>query len=394
MAHGHLSRGADKCPGVFSAPLLKACGKDVQWCRRQRLLTPCRLGLALTATCASQRVAPLADLHCGVKALLGTPIPYKAFSKQVAPPRFADCARTMPERLMREMPLTVRGCETGGAVSACRRIVRQDGRAWALHDGLREVLPGRFKTVQPAAVEFPTPMDLLCDAPTTGVLPPDTTNAQTFLPEPASLRESGLVAARGYGELPYGRPGQEAGGFVRIRAQAGMHPQVLEAWRDDGTRGRSLRQQPLQTIHAKLPQRQRVARVVQWPVAGRPLGLRLSFRWTRRTKRCCSVRTNLPSHRSPGEGSWRAYQWRGHVEGLLKAWKSYAKVQAFDTAQPPLVEGGLGTAMAAAALQRFLAPMPPLRAEGPMATRQGAMCALHVVGTLVEAVKRGALAGV
>jgi hypothetical protein len=35
-------------------------------------------------------------------------------------------------------------------------------------------------------------MDLLCDAPTTVVLTPDTTNEQAFLPEPASLRTSAL----------------------------------------------------------------------------------------------------------------------------------------------------------------------------------------------------------
>ena len=38
----------------------------------------------------------------------------------------------------------------------------------------------------------------------------------------------------------------------------------------------------------------------------------------------------------------------------------------------------MGTALAAAARKRFVAPMTQLRMDGPMATRKGAMGALHV----------------
>ena len=58
-----------------------------------------------------------------------------------------------------------------------------------------------------------------------------------------------------------------------------------------------------------------------------------------------------------------------------------------------LVEGLMWTAIAAAALTRFLAHMPPLLAEVPMSTRKVAMCALHVLGDLVEALKRGDVVG-
>ena len=393
MDHGHLSMVADKFQWVFSEPLLNACGKDVKFCRRQRLLTPFRLGLALTATCASQRVETIADLHCGFNALFGTTITYKAFYNQVAKSHFADFARTRTERLISEMPLKVLGFEKGRAFSEFRHIVIQDGSSFAIHDGLREVFPGRFKTVRPAAVELHTTMDLLCDAPTTVVLTPDTTNEQTFLPEPASLRDSVLLADRGYVDLHYLRHVQEAGGFFLIRAKAGMNPQVLEAFREDGTRLGSLRNKPLQTIHANLPKRQRVELVVQWHVDGGPLCLRLIFSGNRRTKSFCSFLTNLPSHRYPLEVICRAYKWRWQVELLFKEWKSYANLHAFDTANPTLVEGLIWTAIAAAALKRFLAHMAQLLAEVPMSTRKVAMCAIHVLGALVEALKHGDVAG-
>src|SRR5215467_324817 len=218
MDHGQLSMVADKFQWVFSEALLNACGTDVKFCRRQRVITPFRLGLALTATCASQHVETIADFHCGFNALFGTTVTYKAFYNQVAKPHFAAFARTMTERLVSDMTLKVLGFKRGKAFAEFRHIIIQDGSSFAIHDGWREVFPGRFKVVKPAAVALHTTMDLLCDAPTTVVLTPDTTSEQAFLPEPPSLRASLLLADRCYLDLHYMRRVQDEGGFFLIRA--------------------------------------------------------------------------------------------------------------------------------------------------------------------------------
>jgi len=383
----------DKFQWVFSESLLNACGKDVKFCRRQRVITPFRLGLALTASCASQRVETIADFHCGFNALFGTTITYKAFYKQVAKPHFAEFARTMTERLISDMTLKVLGFDKGRAFTEFRHIILQDGSSFAIHDGLREVFPGRFKAIKPAAVELHTTMDLLCDAPTTVVLTPDTANEQAFLPEPASLRASLLLADRGYIDFHYLRRVQDAGGFFLIRAKAGMNPQVVEAFREDGKRLRSLRNKPLKAISAKLPKRQRVELVVQWQVDAQPLRLRLIISWNRRTKEFCYLVTNLPAPRYPLDMICRAYKWRWQVELLFKEWKSYANLHAFDTANPVIVEGLIWAAIAAAALKRFLAHMTQLLIEVPISTRKVAMCAVHVLGGIVQALKTRDVAG-
>src|SRR2546426_4401784 len=393
MDHGQLSMVADKFQWVFAEALLNACGKDVKFCRRQRIITPFRLGLALIATCASQRVETIADFHCAFNALFGTTITYKAFYNQVAKSHFADFARTMAERLISDMTLQVLGFEKGHAFAEFRHIILQDGSSFAIHDGLREVFPGRFKVVKPAAVELHTTMDLLCDAPTTVVLSPDTTSEQTFVPEPTSLRACVLLADRGYIDLHYLQRVQDAGGFFLIRAKAGMNPQVVEAFREDGKRGRSLRNKPLKAIHAKLPKRQRVELVVEWQVEERPLRLRLLISWNRRTKEFCYLLTNLPAQRYPLDMIYRAYKWRWQVELLFKEWKSYANLHAFDTENPAIVEGLIWTAIAAAALKRFLAYMTQLLAQVPMSTRKVAMCAVHVLGDIVRALQSGDVAG-
>src|SRR5712691_4696775 len=313
MDHGQLSMVAEKFQWVFSEPLLNACGTEAKFCRRQRIITPFRLGLALTATCASQPVETLADVHRGFHAFWGTTITYNAFSNQVAKSRFADFARTMTARLIGDMTLKVLGLTKGRAFAELRHLVLQDGSSFAIHDGVREVFPGRCKVVKPAAVERHTTMDLLCDTPTTVVLTPDTTNAQAFLPEPASLRASVLLADRGSLDLHSMRRVQEAGGFLLIRAKAGMHPQVVEAFREDDTRLRSLRNKPLKTIHATLPKRQRVALGVTWQVEAHALRLRLLISWNRRTQEFCSVLTHLPAKRSRLDMLYRAYTWRWQV---------------------------------------------------------------------------------
>lgn len=392
MDHGQRSMVADKFQWVFSAPLLNACGTEAKFCRRQRIITPFRLGLALTATCASQPVETLADFQRGFNALWGTTITYKAFYNQVAKPHFADFARAMTSRLIGDMTLKVLGFAKGRAFAEFRHIVIQDGSSFAIHDGLREVFPGRFKLVKPAAVELHTTMELLCDAPTTVVLTPDTTNAQAFLPEPASLRGSLLLADRGYLDLHSMCRVQDAGGFFLIRAKAGMNPQVVEAFREDGIRLRALRNKPLKAIHAKLPKRQRVELAVEWQVEERPLRLRLLISWNRRTKEFCYLLTNLPAQRYHLDMIYRAYKWRWQVELLFKEWKSYANLHAFDTENPAIVEGLIWTAIAAAALKRFLAHMTQLLTAVPMSTRKVAMCAVHVLGGIVQALKTGDVA--
>ena len=393
MEHGQLSMVADKFPWVFAEALLNACGKEAKLCRRQRVMTPFRLGLALTATCARQRVETIADCHGGFTALFGTPVPSKAFYNQVAKPQGADCARTMTERLVSAMTRKVRGVAQGHLFGAFRHSGIQAGSPFALPEGLREVCPGRFKVVKPAAVELHTTMDRLCDAPTTVVFTPDTTSAQAFLPEPAALRASLLFADRGYGDWPSLRRGQDAGGFFVLRAKAGMNPSILEALREDGPRLRSLRNKPLQVIHAKLPKRQRVARVGQWQGDARPLCLRLIISGNRRTKECCSLLTTLPAPRYPLDMICRAYQWRWQVALRFKEWKSYANLHGFDTTNAAIVEGLLGIAMAAAGLKRCLAHMPPRLVDVPRSTRKVAMCAVPVLGDMVRALKTGDVAG-
>jgi hypothetical protein len=245
MEHGHLSMVADQCQWVCSEPLRNTCGPEAPFGRRQRLITPLRLGLALTTTCASQAGETSAACPCAFHTFGGTTIRAHAFYNHVATPQFAAFARPMAARLIRAMTLQGLGGETGHAWSELRPMLLQDGSSCAIHDDWLAVLPGRVKGVQPAAGALPTTRDLLGDAPTTVGLLPDTAKAQAFLPEPAALRDSVLLADRGSVDLHYLRRVQDEHGFLLIRTKAGIHPQVVEAWREDGKRLQALRNSPV-----------------------------------------------------------------------------------------------------------------------------------------------------
>jgi hypothetical protein len=314
MDPGQLSMVADKFPWVFSDALLNACGKEAQLCRRQRVITPFRLGLARTATCASPRVDTLAAFHRGFHALFATTMTDNAFSNPLATPHCAPCMGTMASRLSGDMTLKVLGGEKGRACAAFRHMVMQDGRSCALHDAWRAVLPGRVKGITPAAGARHTTMDWRCAAPTTVVLTPDTARAQPFFPEPAARRARLLLADRGSLDLYSRRRVQAEGGSCIRRAKAGLHPQVVEAWRADGLRLRALRTKPRKVLHATRPTRHRVALVVVGQVEEHPLRLRRRISGNRPTQACCYVWTNLPAKRSHLDLISRAYQGRWQVE--------------------------------------------------------------------------------
>jgi hypothetical protein len=93
-----------------------------------------------------------------------------------------------------------------------------------------------------------------------------------------------------------------------------MKPQVVEAWREDGTRLRSLRNKPLTVSHTTRPKRQRVELVVAWQLEAPPLRLRLLISGNRQTQEVCSLVTHLPATRYRLAMISRAYTWRWQGE--------------------------------------------------------------------------------
>ena len=159
-------------------------------------LTPYRMVMTLMALFAGTRVESLVDLQRGFNALFGYAMDYKPFYDQLAKREFATFMRETARRLLETLVIRVLGVAPGGAFSEFRRIVIQDGSSFAIKDALKEVFPGRFKKVKPAAVELHTTLDLLDESLSKVTLTADTASERAALPKASSLG----------GCLAYGRP--------------------------------------------------------------------------------------------------------------------------------------------------------------------------------------------
>ena len=300
--------------------------------------------------------------------------------------------------LLETLVIRVLGVAPGGAFSEFRRIVIQDGSSFAIKDALKEVFPGRFKKVKPAAVELHATLDLLDESLSKVTLTADTASERAALPKASSLGGCLLMADRGYFDRDYLLELTEVGASFVIRAPKGLNPKVLEAFDAQGRRIPKFVGKPLKTL--RFAKRGAVDLRVRWKVQGQFLECRLIVTWNSSTREFQYLATNLPPERYSVYEVAKAYRLRWQVELLFKEWKSYANrdymdviafgryrtnLHAFDTQNPAIVEGLIWAAISAAALKRFLAHTAQVVAGVETSTRKVAMCAVHFLHDILRA---------
>ena len=389
MDRQQLTMMANKFQSVFNASLLNERGNQLEFCWRQRQITPFRFGLSVIASMASQEVQSIADLQRHFNALWDTEVSYKAFYNQLAKASCASFLLTSLSDIMGKLTMKVLGFEAGQAWSEFKRIVIQDGSSFALHDALSQVFPGRFNTVKPAAVELHCTMDLLQDAPLTIVLSPDTDSEHEYLPTPESLQGALFLADRGYLDLTYLRDVERHGGFFLVRGKAGLNPRVIDAVREDGKRVKACQDRDFQAILTKLPKKQRSELDVEWLIDQQPFRLRLIASWNKKTQSFVYLLTNLPQARYDINKICLGYKLRWQVELVFKEWKSYANLHAFDTENEHIAEALIWASLAASALKRFLAHAAEHLLEVVISTRKAAMTSAYVLPELFRTLRYG-----
>jgi len=384
-----LSTMANKFQSVLDADVLHERGKQLDLFKRERLITPCRLGLSVVASMATQQVQSIANLHRQFNELWELESDYKAFYNQLLKPSSPEFFRTSLCHIMSQLTRKVLGFEAGQAFSAFNRFILQDGSSFALHEALADVLPGRFNAVSPAAVELHCTLDVLQDAPITIALSPDTDSEHDYRPEPESLRGDVFLADRGYLDLTYLRDIGRHGGFFIVRSTSHLNPRVIDAYREDGQRITSCQDRDFQAIISKFPKRQRAELDVEWLIEGEPFRLRLIVSWNPQTKCFDYLLTNLPQDRYTISMICLAYKLRWQVELLFKEWKSYTNLHKFDTEKDTIAEALIWASLAASALKRFLAHAAEHLLEVVISTRKASMPSAYDLPELFRALRHG-----
>ena len=125
-------------------------------------------------------------------------VAYKPFYNQLARAGFATFMQQMLARLLEQLRLQTLMPEGNRAVARFTDIVIQDGSSFAIKPTLAATFPGRFTTIEPAAVDVHATYRGFADDVSHVALAPDAQAERAFLPDPATLRDRLLLADRGY----------------------------------------------------------------------------------------------------------------------------------------------------------------------------------------------------
>jgi len=387
LSRTELTRLSHALACALSVDAVNRLGLDTGQAERLRTVTPHRLFLAIVSALGSGHVESLADLLRAFNYQHGVQVAYKAFYNRLARVGFATFMRGMLARLIEHLRLQTLTPEGQKAVARFEDIVIQDGSSFALKPTLCGAFPGRFTTIEPAAVEVHATYSGFADEVSRVQIAPDADAERPFLPDPSTLQDRLLLADRGYPGVPYFEAVREQGGSFIVRLTRSYDPWVRAAW----VEGR----------RAAVPTRIRLSRFLAQH-AGHRVDLDVEFergprvvefrivvvpgRDAAMTRLC----TNLPRTPFSLDLVARLYRFRWQIELCFKEWKSYANLHKFDTANAHIAEGLIWASLCAAVLKRFLAHAAQRVGHGTaMSTRRVAMCAHHILDELVTALLIG-----
>ena len=357
-------------------------GRETGQSKRLRTVTPHRLFLSTIAGLGGGNVESLADLLREFNRQNDVTVAYKAFYNRLARPGFATFMQRMVARLVERLRIQTLAPDGHAAVAQFKDIVIQDGSSFALNKKLRDVFPGRFTTVEPAAVELHATYSGFSDEVSSVQLAPDTDAERQFLPDPSTLKDRLLLADRGYPDVTYFEAVDQAGGAFIVRLTRSHNPWVRAAW-VDGHRVQLPNPLRLSAFVAQHAQR-RMDLDVEYKRGKRLVSFRVVV-LPGHEKTMTRLCTNLP--RTPFSLALisRLYRFRWQIELVFKEWKSYANLHKFNTANPHIAAGLIWASLCAAVLKRFLAHAAQLVGGKPISTRRVAMCAGHIIDEIFVA---------
>ena len=387
LSKTELIKVRDALARALSGDEVNQLGRDTGQGKRLRTVTPHRLFLAVVSALASAHVESLADLLRAFNYQNGVTVAYKAFYNRLARGGFATFMREMLARLVER--LSEQTLTPAGQVAVARftDIVIQDGSSFALKETLRGTFPGRFTTIEPAAVEVHATYSGFSDEVNAVQIAPDADAERQFLPDPATLKGRLLLADRGYPSVPYFEAVREQGGSFIVRLTRSYDPWVRTAW-VNGRRVDLATNLRLSRCLTQYPGRH-LDLDVEYERGHRVVGFRVVV-IPGRDKGGTRLCTNLPRTPFSQELVARLYRFRWQIELCFKEWKSYANLHKFDTANAHIAEGLIWAGLCAAVLKRFLAHAAQRVAKGTaLSTRRVAMCAHHILHDIVTALLDG-----
>lgn len=385
MSRRDDSRIAAVLEQALSQPEIDELGRTSGQSQRLRIITPFRLLVTLLRGLGDGATESIADLCREFNYAFGTRVAYKAFYNRLARPGFAEFAREVVSRLLTHFAVKTLEPRPDSAVARFTDIIVQDGSSFAVKASLRGVFPGRFRTIEPAAVELHATLSTYYDEVSEVSLSPDTTQERAFLPSAEDLRDQLLLADRGYPSREYFAQMEAAGASFIMRISRGFKPLVRAV--HAGKRVTHLKDPVALPTYLGRSKVTALDLDVELRKGKDVLPCRLII-LPGKEKSGTRLCTNLPREDFPMELVARLYRLRWQVELVFKEWKSYANLRKFDTGNQHIAEGLIWAALATAILKRFLAHATQRSRETAISTRKVAMAARLFLRRLLDALGR------
>ena len=229
-------------------------------------------------------------------------------------------------------------------------MILQDGSSFAVHHGLAEIFPSRFKNDR-AAIECHLSMSLFSQSPKTMVVTAETASERAFLPEPTDLNNKLFLADAGYIDFSYFEQVELHGGSFIVRGSKALNPTIVEARNGQGRRLPKLESKKLQAVNRKTNR----SEVLDLTCRRGNYEFRVVRRWFPEEKRFCLWLTNLPRTTYSADDVMAIYRCRWQIELMFKELKSHTNWQRFATSQRAIVEGLVWASLLALIIRRSIA---------------------------------------
>ncbi|MTI11871.1 IS4 family transposase, partial [Sansalvadorimonas verongulae] len=369
---------------TFSENQLTKMAEQCGFLTRYRTILPHALVLStLTALGKDSNAESLADLHRKLNEMTGLHVSYHAWREQVSKPEFVILMVWLFLRSLDKMVKRTLSFDPSSPFARFRHVWLHDGSSQAVIAKLKETLPGRFKTVSPAAVELHTTMDLLTDNIVRVSLTEDTRSERDCLPALISdLSDTLMMIDAGYFDLEYFMASQDREGCFLCRAPQSINPLVHKVIRSDGQNCHRYEGQKLKDVLPHFPKDGCMDLDVEWSQA-KGYMFRVVVRWNGQKKKWVFVVTNLSRESFSLQDIFLAYRLRWQIELAFKETKSYARWHRFNTACVTLVTSLIFASFIVVVLKRPLAHAVERSMDSEISTRKTAMTGTHLFGELM-----------
>lgn len=354
MDNQKLSHIESQLKKTLSASKLKKIGSDSGFVIRNNKILAAPFICSLLNSLGTRRVQTLCDLHRDFNFDQDTFVHYHPYYNKLDTPCFPRMMKSLLESMMSEMYVKVLAPLKTGPFSRFDDIQAHDGTSFALHSELKDVFPGRFTTIKPAAVELHVTMSLLHNCVERIVLTPDTAGERQHRPTGDVFRNKLILVDRGYLDYKFFMDIDNGDGGFIARTASYAKPPILKVFKN-GKRVRQLEGKYIDATIAKLKKRA----VYEFDVLIRRNGaervFRMVLRYNTKDKTWTQLLTNLNRREFTTENILAAYRLRWQIELLFKDWKSYANLHVFSTRKENIAEGLIWASLCVAFLKRYFA---------------------------------------